>query len=304
MLIVSNYHYIRKSFEAPYKSIFGVTPKEFKSQLKEFEKSGSFIHPKELLLNADEILGSKEKFYLITFDDGLKEQMNLAMPILDELNIPAIFFVNSVNHEEQKISSVHKIHLIRSQIDSNIILEFLDKNHNVKLFKGEFDKAYGTYIYDKKLDAEVKYLLNFKISHALLNEVIDELFNEFMGVENLAETLYMSKKDLIELSKRGFLGSHTHNHIPIAKLNDDELIFELKHSKEYLEKVSNSNIDFISYPYGTKEACDQRVAQFAKDVGYKIGFSTIRGNNLNDYNLLLLNRFDCNDLPGSKKYKK
>ena len=36
MLIVSNYHYIRKSFEAPYKSIFGVTPKEFKSQLKEF----------------------------------------------------------------------------------------------------------------------------------------------------------------------------------------------------------------------------------------------------------------------------
>lgn len=302
MLTVSNYHYIRKSFDAPYPSIFGVTPKEFRIQLNKLNKTGSFIHPNQLLENGKSILASREQFYLITFDDGLKEQFDLALPILDEFNIPALFFINSVNHEEKEISLVHKIHLIRSKIDSNLILEYLNEEYSIQLHTDDFIKAYETYIYDNKTDAEVKYLLNFKIHHDILNEIISNLFDMYIFEKGLIEKIYMNKDDLLTLSSRDYLGSHTHNHTPLAKLKDNKLSFELKHSKDYLEKLTNKSINFISYPYGTRDTCDDRVAKFAKNIGYKIGFSSIRGNNIEDKNLLLLNRFDCNDLIGGKNY--
>ena len=49
MLTVSNYHYIRDDFTAPYPSIFGVTPHFFRAQLVAIKKIGSFITPHELL---------------------------------------------------------------------------------------------------------------------------------------------------------------------------------------------------------------------------------------------------------------
>ena len=38
MLIASNYHYIRNSFESKYPSIFGLTPAEFKLQVEAMAK--------------------------------------------------------------------------------------------------------------------------------------------------------------------------------------------------------------------------------------------------------------------------
>jgi hypothetical protein len=80
-------------------------------------------------------------------------------------------------------------------------------------------------------------------------------------------------------------------------------MFELEHSKQYFEKITDSKIEMVAYPYGSPEACTNKVASIAAEVGYKLGFTTTRGCNTIENNLLLLNRFDCNDLPGGKNYK-
>ena len=98
MLTVSNYHYIRENFTTKYPSIFGLIPIEFRKQLLLLKNQGDFINPHNLIDNIKEILESKDNHFLITFDDGLKEQHDYAFPILDELDIPAIFFINSINH--------------------------------------------------------------------------------------------------------------------------------------------------------------------------------------------------------------
>jgi len=113
MLTVSNYHYIRGDFSTPYPSIFGMTPDNFSKQLLLLQNQGDFIEPNILVENSKEIIASKDNCFLITFDDGLKEQFDCALPILDELNIPAMFFINSINHIEKKVSLAHQIHLVR-----------------------------------------------------------------------------------------------------------------------------------------------------------------------------------------------
>ena len=130
MLTVCNFHYIRNNFDAPYPSIFGVTPYEFENQLLKLSETGEFINQKMVIEDIDSILASEKNFILITFDDGLKEQYVLAKPILDKLNIEAIYFINSINYLEKEVSQVHKIHLLRSQISSSEIMKSRGKLSN------------------------------------------------------------------------------------------------------------------------------------------------------------------------------
>lgn len=303
MLKVSNYHYIRKQFNSKYPSIFGVTPEGFKRQLLQFKNQGEFVHPTQFLDDFENILKTKENIFLITFDDGLKEQFDLALPILDELNIPALFFVNSINFEEKRVSTVHKIHLLRSIIPSKIFLSELQELDDFGLKKDEIVRANAIYKYDDAEGASLKYFLNFKLTYVQQEKFINKFFDLHFEENSILNSLYMNKKNLKELAERGFLGSHSHSHYPLGLLRDNELHFELNNSKTYLEQLTNSATDFISYPYGTPEACTDKVAKMAKSLGYKIGFTTTRGINTLEENYLLLNRYDCNDLIGGKNYK-
>ena len=303
MLTVSNYHYIRENYSAKYPSIFGATPNEFRNQLLLLKNQGDFIKPLDLVNNTSEILSSEKNYILITFDDGLKEQIDYALPILDELNLAAVFFVNSRNFEDKKVSTVHKIHLLRSIISTSEFLVKLSHIEDYKFSDEEKKKAKMIYIYDNESAAALKYLLNFKLNFKQQEIIIERLFNHYFNEDEVLNNLYMNTQNLRNLAENNCLGSHTHNHYPLALLDESTIEFELKNSKLFLEKITDSTIDILSYPYGTSESCTDNVAGFAKLLGYKIGFTTKRGINTFTENHLLLIRFDCNDLIGGKNYK-
>lgn len=304
MLKIANYHYIRRKFITKYPSIFGVTPELFKKQLLLLKEKGDFLHPNELILNHKEILSSKENYFFVTFDDGLKEQFQYAMPILDELNVPAVFFANSRNFQNKKLSTVHKIHLLRSILSPYVFLSLLTKFSNtIQILDTDIVKAKSIYIYDDIESASLKYLLNFKIDFKVQEEIINTIFVIYFNEESVLRELYMSEKEIINLAQKGYLGSHTHNHFPLGLLNETKLKFELENSKLYFENLTKTKIEMVAYPYGNPEACTNKVVQTAKEIGYKFGFTTTRGANTIENNLLLLNRFDCNDLPGGKNYQ-
>lgn len=302
MLTVSNYHYIRPHFEAKFPSIFGVTPEQFESQLRLLKKEGDFIHPNDLLNDWEQLLSSKSNYYFVTFDDGLKEQFQLALPILDQLEIPAIFFVNSVNFQDNKVTTVHKIHLLRSVLNSQRILDSVYNLTGFRLSASDKERATAIYRYDDKEAATLKYLLNFKMSYKEQERCVELLFRENFEEQEVLDSLYMSREMITSLAQRGYLGSHTHHHYPLGLLQEEEMVFEIENSKKYLEMTTHASIEILSYPYGTKEACTDLVATIAGQAGYKIGFTTQRGSNTSKDHLLLLNRYDCNDLPGGKSY--
>lgn len=303
MITVSNYHYIRESFSTPYPSIFGVTPTAFKQQLRLIENEGDLITPTEFLANYDELVTSKDNYFFITFDDGLKEQFDFALPILDELGMQAIFFANSMNTEECRVSTVHKIHLLRSVLPSHMLLEYLKEQKITMLNQLELEQARTNYRFDDAASAELKYLLNFKISFDVQELLVQSIFEKYFSESEILESLYMSKSQLQYLANIDCLGSHTHTHYPLGLLSEDKLIYELEHSKNFLEEISGKAIQMIAYPYGTPEACTDLVADAAKEVGYLYGFTTKKGIIEGSQNKLLLNRFDCNDVIGGKNFK-
>ena len=303
MLTVSNYHYIRESYDTKYPSIFGVTPPQFQNQLQLLKNEGDFISSIDLLANLDEALSSKDNFIFITFDDGLKEQFDFALPILDALEIPAIFFANSRNFQQKKASTVHKIHLLRTVLAPSYFLKLLSDFKISSLSEYDINRAKNIYRFDDEKSAILKFLLNFKMDFHVQEKIIGNVFELHFEEQQILEEFYMDKKNIVDLAEKGFLGSHTHNHYPLGLLEKDKIHFELNNSKEYFEKITNSTISIVAYPYGTDESCTKEVVEVAQVIGYKIGFTTRKGLNFKDINPLMMNRYDCNDLLGGKNYK-
>jgi peptidoglycan/xylan/chitin deacetylase (PgdA/CDA1 family) len=303
MLSVSNYHYIREDFTAKYPSIFGVTPRAFEQQLILLKNKGEFIKTSDLKTNYEEVIRSKDNYFLVTFDDGLKEQYENSLPILGKLNIDALFFVNSINSQENSVTTVHKIHLLRSILSPKEFWKQLFKFKKFYFSNIEKTKIYKCYRFDDKESAEIKYILNFKMPFLERELFINDLFKIYFIEEEAFKSLYMTDEQILQIANKGYLGSHSHSHFPLGLLSDNEIKFELEHSKKYLEKLTNTSIEIISYPYGTSEACTDNVIEFSEKAGYTIGFTTKLGVNTKVNNMLSLNRYDCNDLPGGKNCK-
>ena len=295
MLAVANFHYIRKDFSAEYPSIFGLTPAEFENQLIQLAKHGQFISQSELL---DKEFNPEDRLLLITFDDGLKEQFELAKPILDKMGIPFICFINSANFKEKKLSMVHKLHILRSKIAPKDLENEVQKV-SARLTKEEVNKAIIHYNYDSIENARLKYLLNFKLNFAELSDCINPLFTQHFNEKIEVENLYMTPAQLNTLFKQDNLASHAHEHLPLAMLNTEEINSDLSKSQHFFQDTFGEQARILSYPYGSFEACTQLSVPL-KSSGFKYAFTMERAINKNLNHPYLLARYDCNDLPGGK----
>jgi peptidoglycan/xylan/chitin deacetylase (PgdA/CDA1 family) len=304
MLTVSNYHYIREDFEAPFPSIFGLTPKAFEQQLCRLSETGTFLHPETLLADPDAVLSDDKNHILITFDDGLREQVDFALPVLDRLGIPALFFVNTVNRDSGEVSLVHQIHLVRGQIPPTELLRiFAGNGQAAALSEQEKRVAERHYNYDDRPAAHLKYLLNLRLTADEQRTLIGPLFSRYFDAAAVLDDLYMQRGQIAHLARKGFLGSHTHSHVSLGAMPREGIIRELETSRSLLQLWSGKAISAVSYPFGDAGSCAPPVPQLAAEAGYTLGFTTERGINKAGQDKLSLKRFDCNDLPGGKNYR-
>lgn len=90
------------------------------------------------------------------------------------------------------------------------------------------------------------------------NDNVARLFNK----NNLSATFYFISDFMIQNASKGTyapnlslydrheVGSHSANHYSLLELNENQLIYELKNSRDSLMKYTNKKIYSIAYPYG------------------------------------------------------
>jgi peptidoglycan/xylan/chitin deacetylase (PgdA/CDA1 family) len=306
MLIAVNFHYVRPVFDAPYPGIHGITPARFGSQLELLGKAGQFVSGSDIL---DAIHGTRrlpERSLVVTFDDGLREQYEHAVPVLRRLGIPALFFVNTRPIETGTVSSVHKIHQLRSQVAPGEFTERLiaaAADHGIALTsKGDADKGIEHYKYDTPEAARLKYLLNFTLSAADRDALVEVLFDDIFGTREamMSRELYMGREQIAELAREGSIGTHAHEHLPLGLLSREEAGRQLAQSVRLLDEWTGRRPFALSYPYGSREASSPQVAAAAAEQGIELAFTMERAANRDLAAPLHLARFDNNDLPGGK----
>ncbi|OQX56440.1 MAG: hypothetical protein B5M53_01420 [Candidatus Cloacimonas sp. 4484_209] len=99
------------------------------------------------------------------------------------------------------------------------------------------------------------------------------VITKFVGKENLWDInigyrkfSHMDWQDLQKLIENGFeIGSHTHSHPDLRKLDKKKLTEELLLSREILEDRLKIKVKFLSYPFGRYS---ERIKKMVQDCGY------------------------------------
>ncbi len=305
MLVILNYHYIRESFEAPHPSIFGITPGGFRSQLELLATQGEFISLTDLAsaISADTAL--PERSLLVTFDDALREQYEIARPILRQLGIPAVYFANTSVHQNHTVSTVHMIHLLRSRLAPEDFLREVEKeSRRLGIHPGpesvDTGQARRQYSYDSPRAAAVKYYLNFQLSPRQQTSLIRGLFTRLWpeSEQNVSQNIYMDVEQLKSLCTEQSLGSHGHEHLPMGKLSAAEFQKQLQMSWELLDQWGHRGPRTFAFPYGSTAACSPLLRTLAPMFDMVAGFTMERRANETISDPLFLARYSNDDLPG------
>jgi len=298
-LLAVNFHYVR---DKVYKNgIYPRSIKQISEQIDELSKFYEFISQDELVEKIKRKEYNKKNYCLLTFDDGLQEQMN-ALELLNKKGIPAIFYVTTNSIKNNTVVDVHKLHYIRSVMDDTDVYVFIAKNIDTSAIK--YPKNINDlYRYDSLETKKLKYLLNFILEPTVKTQIIDKLLETLIEEHTLSKKLYMTEEHIKQLDTLGYLGTHSDLHLPLATLTDSAIKQDIKDSVDFLSDVcSNDNIKSISYPYGGPKAVSQNVADISKEFGFIFGLTMFRGiNKIDDFeNPLMLKRVDTNDAPGGK----
>jgi peptidoglycan/xylan/chitin deacetylase (PgdA/CDA1 family) len=306
-LLAINHHYFRVFSTG--RGIHPTTPQMLADEVLKIRAAGWRIGCEEdIIAFLSGQLEANDPVVILTFDDGLAEQMAV-LEQLDAMGASAIFFVPTAPIMECFVLDVHKLQMIRSRVDDADIAIELGKAFAFSTMEFDDDLLATQYRYDDILGRRVKYFLNFMLNEDVKLDWMTKYFNTLFGDEQeVAASLYMSRDDLCRLSDKRMLGSHAHSHLPLATLKPEQVLHELTYSRKLIEEITTNPPGGLSYPFGGKSAVSQAVFDDAASCGYAYGFTMERG--INDLpesvKAMALRRIDINDLDNwlniSKQY--
>ena len=288
------YHYVAAEVPAEPRAIFPVSVEALRAQLELLGRSWEFVSRDQLLAAAAGEATLPERGCAVTFDDGLRCQAELALPLLERLGIPAIFFVPGKPLAEGRVLHVHKVHALRERVDDAELLELVGAEDVPE------DVAREHYRYDAPQAARVKYLLNMALPADERDRVVGAAFAEvFPDEAAFAAELYMSRDQIRGLASS--VGAHSYAHEPLALLPPDELDRDLERCTTLLEEITGVRPRAFSYPHGTASTVDVGTARRLAAAGFRVAFTMERALNRSLDEPLLLGRLDANDAPGGRR---
>ncbi len=102
---------------------------------------------------------------------------------------------------------------------------------------------------------------------------------------------YLSQSQIHEMKNNNIsFGSHTVSHQILTRLTNEEVVREIKDSKDILESQLSQIINFFAYPVGTRADFDDAIMEIVKAGKYSCACSNIYGMNGKDADIFALKR--------------
>jgi peptidoglycan/xylan/chitin deacetylase (PgdA/CDA1 family) len=217
-----------------------------------FEKHIKEIKSKYKICSMDEFVRNLKKknnefMVAITFDDGYKDNLYQALPILTKHEVPASIYVTTrFLNQEVDIWWYELGEVIQNRAEINF--QYQEKKFN--------------FLLDNKKQKFLAYQNLMKLFKSLKIDAQNELMEKITNTKkrknyshiclNSEEILMLEKNPLITIS------SHGHNHQNLKILSDDEVKYEITKSLEVLENLINRKVKHFAYPFGGKDQVSTR----------------------------------------------
>ena len=262
-----------------------MTPAVFENQIAWLGERFEFATLESTLAFLAGDYGPSRDLCLLTFDDGVRDHLEIVFPVLASRRIQGLFFVVS-SCLQGRVASVHKSHFLMASLGfdeyRHRCLERLREAVPADDLQVNPAISRSTYRWDTDEVAQFKYLLNFALPDIIRRVVLDDLFSEHLGDEvEFSRRLYLSWADAVTLQRHGMvIGGHTHTHAALSRLAHADQERELERSTALLrERLDHQALWPFSYPYGKADSFDDGTIELLRELGYACAFTTEPGRN-------------------------
>ncbi|MDR4506262.1 MAG: polysaccharide deacetylase family protein [Candidatus Scalindua sp.] len=203
---------------------------------------------------------------VIGFDDGFKNVIKYALPVLNEYQVPAVFFVvgEILRNPDFVPWFVEMFHLMRKAERKSIVFD------NVQI---DLTSKQSCRLLRRMVINSIKGCTLEEDRQRLLTNLAGLVGVERPRASDLEECLgFVSKEDLSNIGSDSLLtiASHGMTHRHLESLTYDEQVYELEQSDLLLKEHCPSYYPVISYPDGS---FNSDTIEIAKGV-YRSGFAT------------------------------
>ena len=227
----------------------------------------------------------KKNEVCLTFDDGIKCQLDIALPVLEDLKIKSFFFPYT-SMFEGKPDNIEIYRYFRANY-FDTINDFYNNFYNNlnKDLNNFFEKIEKNIINSKSKypfysveDIKFRFVRDIYLKKNEYEKIMTLMLNEKKIIpEELYKKLFFSKKDLISIDKLGHtIGLHSHTHPTLLEnLNYEDQKKEYEYSRNIISKIlhkSPNEITSMSHPNGSY---NKDTIEVLKSFEIKLGFKHI-----------------------------
>jgi peptidoglycan/xylan/chitin deacetylase (PgdA/CDA1 family) len=265
-LLVFGWHNVEPSWFFPCAAGAGLRGLE--RQLRWLERGANVVSLREALdaLSAGRRLPPRA--VAITFDDGYRDALELAVPMLERLGLPATFLLvpGFLSRAVQPWWELLAWAFSRTRCRSIS-------------FEGQV----------LSLEPAVRKACCWRVAESLKRRdlkargrAVDELIERLEPTGSLGE-LILDWDGARQLARRGFeIGSHSMDHAILSEEDFDEQRRNLRESRQQLLRELGVHVDILAYPNGTERDYDPVTIAAAAAAGYRYAVTTRPGWNGSD----------------------
>ncbi len=258
-----------------------VSAESFRRQLRLLKSHYNIVHPEQLCSTGELRQSVPPRSVLITCDDGLLNTLTEMLPILQEEEVPCLFFVTGLStadasgmlwYEELYLMMLRTPALASiGEIDTELVKSESIAKGDVRSF------WWGLVRKLSRLDAEGRREF---LDHARETLGLREDWHVAYTDEPVHRRrfLVMNRSELKLLAEATVaIGSHTLSHPMLSQMAREQAWHEIAESRRALEQILQRSVWALAYPFGDPDSVTLRETEMAERAGYTWAFSNHEG---------------------------
>lgn len=246
-----------------------ITPEFFDAVLQHLNRSGWIVVTMDDAVERITAGRTDRPFVVLTFDDGYRDTLEWALPIMQREKVPATLFMT------------------QGFVERTATMWWLDIEESIRHLKQVNVRVRGVPATMRTQTEQEKQRAAFDILRSLRNApqyVIEAVRAKLLaasGIDPHARVAEwcMDKRDLVDAANHPLLaiGAHTRTHPMLASLAENEALAEMVEPKAWLESVTGKPVRHFAYPVGKPNVAGRREFRLASEAGFVSAVTTRPG---------------------------
>lgn len=213
------------------------------------------------IVDLDQVLSGRlpRRALLLTFDDGYRSVVDVAVPILERLGLPSVFFVSAAFVEPGSLPLDNLLCHLRAKVGQDRLATAVTGAADGARTLPELFAFIADLPYERRMRLGDELAERFEVDRHRVRE---------------ESGLFLDASELAGLAERGCeIGNHTRSHLACRAITDASAADEqLVSHRALLEEWAGTPVRSFSYPYGCREDATPLVERLLHESGHQTSF--------------------------------